>query len=188
MIFTELELAGAYLIDLEKRADSRGFFARSWCQAELAAHGLGAPIVQANVALSHHRGTLRGLHYQTERFAEAKLVRVTRGAIYDVIVDLRTESPTFLRWLGVELSADDYRMLYVPERFAHGYLTRADDTEVTYQVTQSYTPQAERGIRFDDPALGIEWAGEVRVISDKDRSWPDLVPSEIASSTSNSIE
>jgi dTDP-4-dehydrorhamnose 3,5-epimerase len=174
MIFTETELPGAYLIDVERREDDRGFFARAWCRQEFEAHGLIARVAQANISYNRRKATLRGLHYQLPPFAEAKLVRCTRGAIYDVIVDLRVDSPTYLRWLGVELTADQHRMLYVPEGFAHGFLTLEDHTEVTYQVSQFYTPAAERGIRYDDPALGIRWPLEVQVISEKDRSWPRL--------------
>lgn len=174
MIFAETELQGAYLVDLEPRGDERGFFARSWCREEFSAHGLNTRLAQANVSFSRYQGTLRGLHFQVEPYAETKLIRCTRGAIFDVIVDLRPTSLTFGRWFGATLSAANYRMLYVPENFAHGFITLEDHTEVTYQVTELYTPGAEAGIRFDDPALGIEWPGEVHVISEKDRSWPDF--------------
>ena len=174
MIFTETRLAGAYVIDPERREDERGFFARVYCEEEFRAHGLMPHIAQANISHNRLRGTLRGMHYQRPPHGEAKLVRCTRGAIHDVIVDLRPDSPTYLQWIGVDLTADNRRMLYVPEMFAHGFVTLEDDTEVTYQVSEFYTPGAEGGIRWDDPALGIEWPVEVRVISEKDRSWPDL--------------
>lgn len=172
MIFTKTALPGAYVIELDKRQDQRGFFARAWCQKEFAAHGLNPGIVQANLAFSPRRGTLRGLHYQLAPHAEAKLVRCTRGAIYDVIVDLRPDSPTHRRWIGVELTADNRRMLYVPEGFAHGYLTLVDESEVFYQTSQFYAPAFARGVRYDDPAFGIAWPIGIAVISDADRNWP----------------
>jgi len=176
VIFTETKLPGAYLIDIEKRGDQRGFFARGWCQKEFEAHDLIPRVVQTNISLSKRKGTLRGMHYQVAPYAEAKLVRCTRGALYDVIIDLRPDSPTHMQWLGVELSAENYKMLYVPEGFAHGFQTLVDNTEVTYQVSQFYTPEAEGGVRYNDPAFGIEWPLEVQVISDKDQSWPDYSP------------
>lgn len=174
MIFTETRLPGAFTIDLERREDDRGFFARVYCEREFREHGLMPHIAQANMSSNPRRGTLRGMHYQVEPFREAKLVRCTRGAIHDVIADLRPESPTHLQWVGVDLTAENGRMLYVPEGFAHGFVTLEDDTEVTYQVSEFYAPGAEQGIRWDDPALGIRWPAEVRVISDKDRAWPLL--------------
>jgi len=176
MIFTETKLPGAYLIDVEKREDHRGFFARGWCQREFEAHGLVPCVVQANISFNKRKGTLRGMHYQIAPYAETKLVRCIRGALYDVIIDLRSESPTYMQWLGVELTAENYRMLYVPEGFAHGFQTLVDNTEATYQVSQFYTPGAEGGVRYDDPAFGIEWPIDVQVISDKDRSWPNYSP------------
>lgn len=176
MIFTETRLSGAFLLDLEPREDSRGFFARTFCRREFEAHGLKPDMVQCNLSFNHHAGTMRGMHYQLPPAAETKLVRCTRGAIWDVIVDLRPESPTYLEHVGVELSAENRRQLYVPELFAHGYLTLTPDAEVAYQVGEFYTPGAERGIRWDDPALGIEWPVPVEVISDKDASWPAFVP------------
>lgn len=174
MIFTETKLAGAFIIDLEKRGDSRGFFARSFCQDEFEKHGLVNKVVQTNVSLSKHQGTLRGMHYQESPYAETKLVRCTQGAIYDVIVDIRPESPTFKQWIGVELSSSNHRMLFVPQHFAHGFMTLVDDSEVTYQVSQVYHPGSERGLRYNDPALGIVWPQAVNVISDKDAAWPDM--------------
>lgn len=171
MIFTETKLSGAFQIELERREDDRGFFARGYCENEFRAHGLMTHIAQANVSFNYQRGTLRGMHYQLEPHGEAKLVRCTRGAIYDVIVDMRVDSPTYLQWIGVELTAENHRMLYVPEMFAHGFITLQDQTEVTYQVSEFYTPGAEQGLRYDDPAIGITWPVEVRTISEKDRSW-----------------
>ncbi|RMF91732.1 MAG: dTDP-4-dehydrorhamnose 3,5-epimerase [Nitrospinota bacterium] len=173
MIFTETRLPGAYIITLEKREDERGFFARTWCQQEFAAHGLNPRVVQCNLSFNKQKGTLRGMHYQIAPYAESKLVRCTRGAIYDVIIDLRPDSPTHRQWIGVRLCADDYTMLYVPEHFAHGFQTLEDSSEVTYQVSQFYTPTAERGVRYDDPAFGIEWPLAVQTISEKDKHWPD---------------
>lgn len=172
MRFTETMLAGAFILDLELREDPRGFFARTFCQAEFEAHGLKPDVRQANTSYNHARGTLRGMHYQIPPAAESKLVRCTRGAIYDVIVDLRPESPTWLQHVGVELSAENHRQLYVPELFAHGYLTLTAGAEVSYQVGEFYTPGYERGIRFDDPALAIEWPAPIEVVSDKDSAWP----------------
>jgi dTDP-4-dehydrorhamnose 3,5-epimerase len=174
MIFTETALPGAYVIDIEARADERGYFARGWCEREFREHGITAAPVQVNLSYNHRAGTLRGMHYQRAPWAESKLVRCTRGAIYDVIIDLRPESPTYRRWIGVELGEETARMLFVPEGFAHGFVTLADATAVTYQVSQFYTPGAEAGIRWDDPAFAIEWPVPVRVISEKDRSWPDF--------------
>ena len=174
MIFTETELPGAYVLDLERREDDRGFFARAWCVNELGEHGLVTRIVQANVSFNNRKGTLRGMHMQVAPHAEVKVIRATRGSILDVIVDLRPGSPTFKRWTGVELSAANGRALYVPEGFAHGYQTLEDDTETFYLVSEFYAPDAERGLRWDDPAFGIEWPDpEGAILSEKDASWPD---------------
>jgi dTDP-4-dehydrorhamnose 3,5-epimerase len=175
MNFAETELKGAYLVSLQKIEDERGFFARAWCQHEFEEHGLKTNLAQANVSFSKQQGTLRGLHFQRAPYQEAKLIRCTRGSIYDVIVDLRPESPTFKRWFGVELKAGDYKMLYVPEGFAQGLLTLEDNTEIMYPTTEFYTPEAESGVRFDDPAFAIVWPQAVKIVSDKDRSWPDFV-------------
>lgn len=175
MIFHETKLENAYIIDIQKYQDQRGFFARAWCQNEFEAHGLVPRVVQTNISYNHIKGTLRGMHYQTAPYAETKLVRCTRGAICDVIIDLRPDSSTYKQWLGVELTSVNYRMLYVPEGFAHGFITLEDNVEVAYQVSQFYTPEAEGGVRYDDPAFGIEWPVEVAIISDKDKSWPDYV-------------
>ncbi|MDR7543861.1 MAG: dTDP-4-dehydrorhamnose 3,5-epimerase [Armatimonadota bacterium] len=174
MIFQETPLPGAYVVELERTWDERGFFARAWCQREFAERGLTAQFVQTNVAYSRKKGTLRGLHYQAPPYQEAKLVRCTAGRAYDVVVDLRRDSPTYRRWFGVELAQATYRMLFVPEGFAHGYLTLEDETEITYQVSQFYAPGFERGIRYDDPALAIAWPGPIEIVSAKDRSWEDF--------------
>ncbi|MCB0173716.1 MAG: dTDP-4-dehydrorhamnose 3,5-epimerase [Anaerolineae bacterium] len=173
MIFTETSLKDAYIVDIQKIEDQRGFFARGWCQNEFEAQGLVPRVAQVNISYSQREGTLRGMHYQKIPYAESKLVRCIKGAFYDVIIDLRPDSPTFKQWLGVELTADNYRMLYVPEGFAHGFQTLVDHTEAFYMVSQFYTPQAESGLRYDDPAFAIQWPLEVEVISEKDKNWPD---------------
>jgi dTDP-4-dehydrorhamnose 3,5-epimerase len=182
MIFTETPIPGAVLVQLEPHRDDRGFFARAWCREEFAAHGLTAPFVQANLAQSHEAGTLRGLHYQTAPYEEAKLIRCLRGGIYDVVVDLRPDSPTYRQWHAERLTAARRNALYVPEGCAHGYQTLEDDTEVFYQVTAAYTPGVEQGIRYDDPAFGVEWPRAVTVLSDKDGAWPDFDSVQNASS------
>jgi dTDP-4-dehydrorhamnose 3,5-epimerase len=174
VIFTETPLAGAFVLDLEKRGDDRGFFARTFCQNEFTDHGLEPVVAQCNLSWNARAGTLRGMHYQLPPAAETKLVRCTAGAIYDVIVDLRPESPTYLQHFGVELTAENRRALYVPAIFGHGYQALTDGAEVTYQVGEFYTPGAERGLRHDDPALGIEWPIPVTEISEKDATWPLL--------------
>jgi dTDP-4-dehydrorhamnose 3,5-epimerase len=182
LIFEETELPGAFVIDIEPYEDERGFFARAWCGDEFEQHGLSTNVVQCNLAYNRAKWTLRGMHYQEPPHAEVKLVRCTRGAVYDVIVDLRPDSSTFARWVGIELTADNHRMLYVPEGFAHGYQTLADDTETYYQVSAAYEPGSARGVRWDDPAFGITWpAAERRIISDKDRAWPDYEPERVMS-------
>jgi dTDP-4-dehydrorhamnose 3,5-epimerase len=175
MNFKETALRGAFIIEIEKKVDERGFFARAWCRKEFEKHGLNTQVVQANVSFNNKKGTLRGMHYQAAPYGEVKLVRCTQGAIYDVIIDLRPDSPTYKQWIGVELTSENYKMLYVPENFAHGFQTLEDNTEVTYQVSQFYSPGSERGARYNDPAFGIQWPVEVRVISDKDKSWPDYI-------------
>lgn len=175
MKFTQTKLKGAYLIEIEKLSDDRGFFARSWCQKEFESHGLTSRVVQANVSYNLKKGTLRGMHYQVAPYQESKLIRCTRGAIFDVIIDLRPHAPTYKQWVGVELTADNYTMFFVPEDFAHGFQALADHTEIFYQVSQFYTPGSEKGIRFNDPAFDVQWPLEVSVISDKDRNWPDFV-------------
>ena len=173
MIFEETKLAGAFIIKLEKLEDERGFFARAWCQKEFDDMGINSRIVQANLSYNEKKGTLRGMHYQVSPYQEAKLVRCFRGAIYDVIVDLRSDSPTYKEWIGVELSAQNRQVLFVPEGFAHGFQTLENQTEVFYQVSEFYTPGAEKGARYNDPAIGIEWPLPVSVISEKDAGWAD---------------
>ncbi len=175
MIFKPTGLEGAFVIELERIEDERGHFARTWCAEEFRARGLNPRVVQCSVSFNRRRATLRGLHYQAEPYAEAKLVRVTRGRIYDVVVDLRPDSPSFKRWFALELGADDQKMLYSPEGFAHGFQTLADDTEVLYQISESYRPEAARGVRWNDPALSIEWPlAELVVISKRDSAYPDF--------------
>jgi dTDP-4-dehydrorhamnose 3,5-epimerase len=174
MIFTETKLPGAFIIDLELRTDSRGFFARAFCQHEFEAHGLKPIIAQANVAFNHQKGTLRGMHFQFPPAAETKVVRCTRGAILDIIVDLRPESPTYLQHVAVELNEDNHRALYVPERFAHGYEVLRDNTETSYQVGEFYAPGFEGGLLYSDPRLKLSWPLPITVISEKDAVWPLL--------------
>jgi dTDP-4-dehydrorhamnose 3,5-epimerase len=174
MIFTETKLRGAFVVEPELIEDARGFFARTWTPEEFEARGLNPRIAQCSISYNEKRGTLRGMHYQLAPYAEAKVVRCTRGAIYDVAVDLREGSPTYLRWAAVELSERNRAMLYIPEGFAHGYQTLEDDTEVFYQVSASYRQEAARGLRWDDPALGIEWPLPVASISERDREAPLL--------------
>ena len=178
MIFRETHLPGAFLIELERREDDRGFFARTFCQHEFEEHGLEPVIAQANLAFNKRKGTLRGMHFQYPPAAETKLVRCTRGAILDIIVDLRPESPTYLGHVSVELSADNAVALYVPRRFAHGYQVLEAATETNYQVGEFYAPDAEGGLRHDDPALGLSWPLPVAEISDKDRQWALLADVE----------
>jgi dTDP-4-dehydrorhamnose 3,5-epimerase len=174
VIFRETALRGAWIVELEPREDERGFFARSWSEDEFAEHGLTTRIAQCNVSWNARRATLRGLHFQAAPHAEVKLVRCIRGAIYDVIVDLRPSSPSYTRWAGVELTAENRRTLYVPEGFAHGFQTLVDDTELFYQVSEPYAPSAESGVRWDDPAFAIEWPLPHPILSHKDRAWPDF--------------
>ena len=174
MRFAETELSGAFVIDLELREDERGFFARGFCQHEFEDHGLKPLIAQANIAYNRRKGTVRGMHFQIPPAAETKLVRSTRGAILDTIVDLRPESPTFLRNVSVELTEDNHRALYVPERFAHGYQVLVDETEASYQVGEFYSPDHERALPHNDPRLGLTWPLPVTVISEKDRNAPPL--------------
>lgn len=173
MIFQPTALEGAYIIELVQRIDDRGFFSRSFCADEFRKHGLTPTVSQCNLSFSHRRGTLRGFHYQVAPAMEAKLVRCTRGAIFDVIVDLRKNSPTYLKHVCVELTDENRRAFFVPENFAHAYLALTDGAEVFYQVSHPYSPGAERGICFDDPVLeAIEWPISIEVVSDKDRRWP----------------
>jgi dTDP-4-dehydrorhamnose 3,5-epimerase len=174
MKITPASIAGPAIVDIDALADERGFFARSFCRDEFAAAGLEPTVAQCNVSFNRHAGTLRGLHFQTADAPEAKLVRCTRGAILDVIVDLRPDSATLGQHIAVDLSAENRRALYIPPLFAHAYQTLEDDTEVLYQVSQPYTPNTERGLRYDDPVLDISWPVEPTMISDKDRHWPLL--------------
>lgn len=176
MIFEETSLYGAYIIRLHRIEDERGFFARTFCEREFDAQGLISRMVQSNIGFSRKAGTLRGLHYQAKPHAEAKLVRCTRGAIFDVMADVRPDSPTFRSWLGLELSAENRVMVYVPEGMAHGYLALADESELFYQVSAFYTAGAEHGIRWNDPTFEIQWPKvEELIVSEKDRNWPDFV-------------
>lgn len=172
MNFTETKLKGAYILDLEKLQDNRGFFARMYCEEEFRKSGISFSPVQGNVSFNQHKYTLRGMHYQEPPFEEAKLVRCTRGAIYDVIIDIRPESPTANEWVGVELTAENRKMIFIPKGFAHGFLTLEEETEVNYLMSEFYKPGAGRGIRWDDPAFNIDWPAEVAVISEKDKNWP----------------
>jgi dTDP-4-dehydrorhamnose 3,5-epimerase len=174
MHFFPTKLTGAFLIEPEPRADERGFFARTFCSREFREHGLVTEFVQCSISVNRQGGTLRGMHYQLPPSCEAKLVRCTAGAIYDVIVDLRRDSPTYLQHVGVDLTARNRCALYVPEMFAHGFQTLEDETEVFYQISEFYAPDQSTGLRFDDPKLGIRWPRPVAAISDKDRLWPLL--------------
>ncbi|HEX9485687.1 MAG TPA: dTDP-4-dehydrorhamnose 3,5-epimerase [Gemmatimonadales bacterium] len=174
MIFTATTLPGAFVVEPERREDHRGFFARVWCQHEVEEHGLTSRVAQVNVGFTLQRGGLRGLHFQLPPKQEVKVVRCTMGALYDVIVDLRLDSPTHRQWIGVELTAQSRRMLYVPAGCAHGYQTLTDNTEMYYQTSEGYAPELARGVRYDDPAFGIAWPLPVTSISDADRSWPDF--------------
>lgn len=175
MIFSQTRLEGAYTIDIEPHEDPRGFFARVWCRKEFEEQGLATGLAQSSIAYNHKKGTLRGMHYQQAPHQEIKLVRCTKGAVYDVIIDLREGSNTFRQWVGVELSEDNRRTLYVPEGFAHGYVTLKDDSELFYQMSEFYVPGSGTGVRWNDPALAIEWpdVGDI-MIADRDQAWPLL--------------
>jgi len=174
MLFTETDLKGAFLIEPERREDSRGFFARTWCEKEAVAHGINPRVVQCDISFNRRKGTLRGMHYQKPPFEEAKLVRCTMGAIHDVIIDLRRDSPTFKHHLALVLTAESRRMLYIPEGFAHGFQTLEDSTEVFYQMSQFYAPDCAAGVRWNDPAFGIEWPDDTRIINERDQTYPDF--------------
>lgn len=176
MIFSETPVQGAYLIAPERREDSRGFFARVWCSDEFAARGLETGYVQANVGYSIRAGTVRGMHFQIAPHEEVKLVRCLTGALYDVVLDLRPDSPTYLRWYGVELTGDNLLALYIPAGCAHGYQTLQDGTTLMYHTSCAYAAHAARGVRYNDPVFGIEWPLPVSVISDADATWPDYQP------------
>lgn len=178
MIFTPTKLKGAFIVDMQPNNDHRGFFARSYCEREFKEHGIDPRIVQANVSYNHKKGTMRGMHYSAPPVRESKFIRCTKGAVYDVIIDCRKDSPTHLQWIGVELTEDNHRALYVPPVFGHGFVTLRDDTEVTYLVGDFYQPGSERGLRYDDPVLKIEWPTKIEVISEKDKSWKLLDPNK----------
>jgi dTDP-4-dehydrorhamnose 3,5-epimerase len=175
MIFTETKLKGSFIIEPELLEDERGFFARSWCQKEFEAHGLNPRLVQCNISFNNKKGTLRGMHYQAAPYEEAKLVRCTMGSVYDVIVDLRPDSTSFKQYLGIILTPDNRKMLYVPEGFAHGFLTLEDNTEVFYQMSEFYTPEYATGVRWNDNTFGIQWPYDVSVISDRDQTYHDFM-------------
>jgi dTDP-4-dehydrorhamnose 3,5-epimerase len=174
VLFESLEVSGAYLISPERIEDERGFFARSWSRDIFATHGLNPNVAQCNISFNKTKGTLRGMHYQAPPYEETKLVRCTQGSIYDVVVDLRSDSPTFKKHDGATLSADNRLMLYVPEGCAHGFITLENDVEIFYQISEFYTPSAQRGVRYDDPAFEIEWPEAVAVINPRDKNYPDF--------------
>jgi dTDP-4-dehydrorhamnose 3,5-epimerase len=174
MKFSETKISGAYLIEIEPNTDERGFFARTFCSEEFSRHGLVSELNQCNVSYNPKQGTLRGLHYQQLPYGEVKVVRCTKGAIYDVIIDLRPDSPSFKQWVGLELTADNHRMFYIPIGCAHGLQTLVDDTEVFYQMSSGYQPTAARGVRWNDPAFGIEWLLPISMIHQRDRDCPDF--------------
>lgn len=175
MLFTETKLKGVYIVEPQRIEDERGFFARTWCQQEFEAHGLNPRLVQCSISLNKRRGTLRGMHYQLAPHAEAKLVRCTRGAMYDVALDLRRDSATFKQWMAVELTCENRKMLYIPEGLAHGFQTLVDDTEVLYQISEFYDPSLARGVRWDDSAFAIQWPRAERTLSEKDQTYPDFL-------------
>lgn len=175
MIFTETKLKGAYIIEPEQLSDERGFFARTWCQKEFQVHGLNSKVAQCNISFNIKKGTLRGMHYQASPYKEAKVVSCTAGGIYDVAVDLRPDSLTFRKWISVELTAENKKMLYIPEGFAHGFLTLTDAAEVFYQMSEFYEPSYARGVRWNDPTFAIQWPLKVAVISEKDQQFPDFI-------------
>jgi dTDP-4-dehydrorhamnose 3,5-epimerase len=174
MKFVETELTGAFIVVPERLEDERGFFARTWCRKEFEQHGLNPNMVQCNISFNRKKGTLRGMHYQVFPFEEGKLVRCTMGAIYDVIIDLRPDSKTFIHWIAVELSAENRKMIYIPEGFAHGFQTLENDTEVFYQMSEFYAPEYARGVRWNDPKFNIKWPDDVRIISAKDKNFEDF--------------
>jgi len=174
MIFKETTLQGAFIIELARIEDERGFFARAWCQKEFDAHGLNPLIVQCNISYNKKKGILRGMHYQAAPYEEAKVVSCIRGSIYDVIIDLRRDSATYCQWYAVELSSDNYRMLYVPIGFAHGFQTLEDNTVVFYQMSEFYHPECAQGVKWDDPAFGVKWPIATPIIAAKDRSFKDM--------------
>lgn len=176
MIFRETKLRGAFVMEPEKFEDERGFFAHGWSPGELAAHGLEAPLAESAISFNKRKGTLRGMHYQASPHGQIKIVRCTMGAIYDVIIDLRKDSPTFKQWIGIELSATNRLMLYIPKEFAHGFQTLVDEAELCYHMSHAYAPQAATGVRWNDPAFSISWPQPVSVMAERDRSYPNLDP------------
>jgi len=176
MLFSEVRLPGVFEIQVEPHVDERGFFARTWCQQEFEARGLSPKLVQSSISMNTRKGTLRGLHFQANPFEEAKLVRCTRGAVYDVVVDLRPASPRFCDWFAAVLTAASHKALYIPEGCAHGFMTLEDDSEVLYQISEFYHPESARGVRWNDPTFGIRWPEKVEVISERDRTYPDFKP------------
>ena len=174
MEFRQTELPGVYLIEPQRLADERGFFARTFCARELGERGLATEIAQSSVSFNPTQGTLRGMHYQAAPHGETKIIRCTRGAIWDCLIDLRPDSPTYKRWVGERLTADNHKLFYVPEGIAHGFLTLEPDSEVFYEISTFYVPEAARGVRWDDPAFGIEWPGEPRLLSERDRTYPNF--------------
>ncbi len=176
MLFYETKLPGVFEIQVEPRVDERGFFARLWCQKEFEAKGLNAKLVQCSISVNTSKGTLRGMHFQAHPYEETKLVRCSKGAIYDVVLDLRPSSPRFREWFAAVLTADNRKAVYIPEGCAHGFMTLEDDTEVLYQITEFYHAESARGVRWNDPAFEITWPGAVEVISERDRTYPDFTP------------
>ncbi|MGO9019923.1 MAG: dTDP-4-dehydrorhamnose 3,5-epimerase [Syntrophobacteraceae bacterium] len=174
MIFTETGLKGAFTVEMQRLEDERGFFARSWCRREFEAHGLDPGLVQCSISFNLKAGTLRGMHYQAKPFEESKLIRCTRGAVHDVIVDLRPESPTFGQYASCLLTSENRRMLFVPKSFAHGFVTLEDETEVFYQMSEFYSPEHAMGFRWNDPRFAIDWPCKINVISERDRNYPDF--------------
>jgi len=182
VIFVETKLKGAYIIEPERIGDERGFFSRTWCKREFQTHGLNPHLIQCNISFNRKKGTLRGMHYQVHPHEEAKLVRCTIGSIYDVIIDLRSDSKTYMQWIAVELTSANRKMIYVPEGFAHGFQTLTDNTEVFYQMSEFYAPESARGVRWDDPQFNIVWPDDKRQISIRDQSFEGFSPSELAKS------
>lgn len=174
MIFQETKLTGVFEIQIEAKADERGFFARTWCQQEFESHGLNSQLAQCSVSFNTRKGTLRGMHYQAAPFPETKVVRCTRGSLYDVVLDLREQSPTFKQWIGVTLDAEKRNMVYVPEGCAHGFITLEAETEIFYQISEFFKPELSRGVRWDDSAFQIAWPAPVQLISERDRTYPDF--------------
>lgn len=188
MLFKETKLEGVFVVEPELIIDERGFFACSWSPEEFEKQGLNPRLIQCNISFNNKQGTVRGLHFQEKPHEEAKLVRCTRGAMFDVAVDLRRDSPTCLQWVAVDLTADNRRMFYIPEGFAHGYQTLSDDTEVFYQMSESYHPESARGLRWDDPVIGIEWPRKVTVISERDRAFELLDRNSVGSGPGTKAE